>query len=101
MLFQVNWSKCPVDYMVDGMRRYVEHGVPPGHFLTALLSNDLKESFNRADDANTAAMRQWVIFLRWELPVGCQGSPAKVRAWIDQGGLRGATETREVAGDDI
>lgn len=96
----VNYAKIPVDYMVDGVRLYIERGIPPGHFLTALFSNDLKESFKRADDANTAKMREWVGFVYWEMPWGSQGSPAHVSAWIDAGGLEGhAAKARKVPAD--
>ena len=40
----LDYSKIPVDYMVDAMRDYLEKGIPPGDFLTALLSNDLMET---------------------------------------------------------
>ncbi len=35
-----------------GVYRYVEYGVLPGDFLTAVISNDLKEACARADDDN-------------------------------------------------
>ena len=88
-MVETNYAKVPVDYMVDGVRRYLEHGIQPGDFLIALFSNDLKEAFKRADDANTAAMRQWVAFMIWEMPVESQGSPARVEAWMKAGGFAG------------
>ena len=86
---EINWSKCPVDYMLGGVQRYVERGIEPGHFLRAVLSNDLKESFKRADDENTKHMREWVAFIYWELPGGCHGSPEHVKDWCLAGGLVG------------
>lgn len=88
-MIETDYSKVPVEYMADGVRRYIEDGVPPGGFLSALFSNDLKLSFGRADDNNIAAMRQWVNFVYWEMPRESQGSPALVKAWIDRGGLNG------------
>ena len=85
----IAWHKVPVPYMIDGVQRYVLHGIPPGSFLTALFSNNLKESFARADENNTAAMRTWVIFMRWELPSQCHGSPEAVADWIAAGGMLG------------
>jgi hypothetical protein len=72
----------PVEYMAGAVQRYIEHGIPPGDFLTALFNNDLKEAFRRADAENTAAMREWVIFMVNEMPADAQGSPEKVWAWI-------------------
>ena len=74
--------RCPVPYMQDGVDRYLTHGVPPGSFLTALFSNDLKLAFGKADDANTAAMREWVGFMYNDMPSPSQGSPENVQAWI-------------------
>ena len=61
---------------------YVEHRIQPGHFLTAVLENDLFGAFNRADDENTAAMRHIVAYVYNYLPSGCWGSPRKVSAWL-------------------
>ena len=73
---------CPVPYMQSGVDNYVEHGIPPGSFLTALFSNNLKEAYRRADDANTAAMNDWVRFMINDMPSASQGSPERVREWI-------------------
>jgi len=78
----VDYSKCPVPRMADAVRRYVEKGIQPGHFLMALLSNDLMETIDRADDENAAAIRQWAIFVHCELPAGCHGSPDRVKGWM-------------------
>jgi hypothetical protein len=88
-MFEVDWDRVPNPRMTDGLKRYVERGVLPGHFLTALLSNDLFEAFSRADDNNTAAMRDWASFLYNEMPRGSWGSRDNVQAWCKTGGLVG------------
>jgi hypothetical protein len=89
----VRYDRVPVPHMAPAVRRYIERGIPPGHFLCALLSNDLFEAFGRADDDNAAAMRDWTIFVYCELPSGCWGSPEAINAWCNAGGLSGqATE---------
>jgi hypothetical protein len=75
--------------MAGGLKLYVERGILPGDFLTALLCNDLVEAFWRADDNNTAAMRDWAFFLRYEMPSGSWGSHDNVQAWCKAGGLGG------------
>jgi hypothetical protein len=80
--FDVDYSKVPVPRMADAVKRYVELGIQPGHFLTALFSNNLMEAIGRADDENAAKLREWCVFVKWELPVGCHGSPAKVSDWM-------------------
>ena len=85
----MDYSKVPVSYMAGGVQRYIEQGVPPGSFLLALFSNDLKEAFRCADENNTAAMRDWVVFMVNEMPSDSQGSPSRVAEWIQAGGLIG------------
>jgi hypothetical protein len=81
-----HWALIP-NYMRGAVERYVMDGVPPGSFLTAVLTNDLKEAFARADDDNARAMHGWVRFLYNYTPATCHGSPEKVAAWIDRGGM--------------
>ena len=69
------------EHMVEGVVRWIEWGLPPGDFLTALLSNDLMGAFARADEQNAASMRGWAMFLYNYAPSECYGSQAKVLAW--------------------
>lgn len=85
-----DWSLIP-NYMIGGLRRYIEHGVPPGSFLTALLSNDLRGTFERADDDNRRCIENYVRFLYNYGPSECWGSPAKFEAWCKSGGLTART----------
>lgn len=85
-----NWSLIP-DYMVGSLRRYIENGIEPGHFLTAILCNDLKKTFTAADSVNARRVRDYVDFLYNYAPSDCWGSPQKYDKWIEQGGL-GLTE---------
>jgi hypothetical protein len=70
------------DYMVGAVKRYILHGIPPGSFLSAVICNDLREAFARADDENAENMRQWVQFFYNYAPSGCWGSPEKFSAWM-------------------
>lgn len=79
-------------HMRDAVLLYIEHGYMPGSFLTALLSNDLKETFARADDVNQRAVRDYVQYLYSFAPGGCWGSPERVQAWVAKGGLLGRAE---------
>lgn len=72
------------EHMVDSLVEYVFDGVPVGDFLTALLSNNLIESYARADEYNTAAMKAWAMVLYNDLPGNVWGSPEKVWAWLKQ-----------------
>lgn len=81
-----DWSLIPA-YMIGGLRRYIEHGIPPGDFLTAVLSNDLRGACERADDENRHRLFQYVQFLYSHAPVGCWGSSSNFRDWCEHGGL--------------
>jgi hypothetical protein len=72
-----DYSKAIFQALVD----YAKRGYPLGHFLTAVVENNLKEAICRADSDNLAGIYDLVIFVLNELPAGCQGSPAKVKAW--------------------
>lgn len=64
---------------------YLRFGLRPGHFLTAVLSNDLFEACARADDDNKRALCDYVFFLYNYAPAEALGSPENVREWIQYG----------------
>lgn len=83
-----NYNQLP-QHLRDGMQMYVEEGIPPGGFCMAVLSNDLKGAFGRADETNIKRMHDIVLWLYNECPSTAQGSPQAVKAWIERGGLKG------------
>lgn len=76
---------CVPLYMHKAIIAYVVEHRKPGHFLTAVLENDLRESVGHADERNEEALSEWVMLLYNYVPSVCWGSPAKVEAWVDQG----------------
>ncbi len=66
----------------DGLDNYVQHRIPPGGFLRAVLENNLREAFARADKHNRVAMFDIVCYCHWEIPGDCGGSPERVKAWL-------------------
>ena len=83
-----NWELIP-EHMREGVRAYVERGVPTAGFLKAVFSNDLMEAVGRADATNRRYLHHYAMFFYQYLPTECYGSPAKVEAWIKQKGLDG------------
>jgi hypothetical protein len=76
-------------HLRDGLRRYVEHGIPPGDFLKALISNRLWETLTRADD--TLGRDEITAIFRWLYqcaPPECFGTFDKMQAWVDAGGMQ-------------
>lgn len=68
----------------DGLVLYLAHHIQPGHFLTAVLSNDLREAVNRADDT---CQRRLVAIVRWlqcYAPHDAWGSAGTVNQWLAQ-----------------
>lgn len=74
--------------MVICLEHYVNEGVQPGDFLTAVLENNLVEAFARADDQNIRLIHWYVELLYDKAPAGCWGSPEKVERWVRHQGLR-------------
>jgi hypothetical protein len=66
-----------------GIMRYVEHGVPPGDFLTAVLSNDLMGAMGRADEENQRDLLEICQFVHMEIPGVCHGSLEKMKEWVE------------------
>jgi len=71
--------------IVEGINRFVCYHQRVGHFLTAVLSNDMREAFARADDDNRKTMFQIVAYCHNEIPGNCWGTPEKVKRWMEQG----------------
>ena len=68
--------------MLSGLTRYIEHGIPPGDFLKAILTNDLYEAVSRADDDNIKILPAYIGYLYNEAPGDCWGSRGTMDAWI-------------------
>ena len=77
----LNYDKLP-ERLRGGAQRYIEHGIQPGDFLTAVIDNNLKESVSRADDDMIKRLLEIVSWWYWEAPAGCWGSKEKRLAWM-------------------
>ncbi len=72
-----------------GAKGYIDRGQRVGHFLTGVLCNDFKEAFARADSEVIERMKDVAMWLYNDIPSCAHGSPRKVRAWIQAGGVEG------------
>jgi len=70
------------EHVMCSLCAYIEEHRHVGHFLTAVLQNDLKEAVGRADDHNLANLPAYVGYLYNEAPSSCWGSPEKVKEWL-------------------
>lgn len=64
-----------------GLERWVVNGIKPGDFLCALLRNDLKGAFDRADERSVRNLRELVMYCYRHLPTACWGSAELFDAW--------------------
>ena len=75
-----NYAKLP-EGIQDGMQRYIENGIPAGHFLSNVLCNDLHGAVSYADSTNIKLLPDIVKWLYNEAPLGCWGSAETVNGW--------------------
>jgi len=68
--------------MIAAIRRYVDEGLYPGGFLTAVICNDLNGAINRADDENLHNLPAFVAYFYNQTPIGCWGSQENMRVWM-------------------
>lgn len=68
---------------LDSLQRYAEHHIPTGDFLHAVLANDLRDAFGRADEENCEALFHIAAYCYNEMPGASWGSPEKVQAWLN------------------
>jgi hypothetical protein len=63
--------------------RYVQHGIPTGGFLEAVICNDLHQAINRADETHMPIIPAIVGYLYAHCPSQCWGRPTSFREWIE------------------
>lgn len=77
----IDFEKCP-ESCRHSMKLYIEARIPVGHYLTAILTNDLRGAFNRGDEASIKDMPALMKFLYNDVPAICQGSKERVEKWL-------------------
>ena len=78
-----DYSLIPA-YTMGAIKRYIDHHIEPGGFLTAVLENNLREALGRADEFNNAALFHIAAYLYNEAPADCWGSVEKVERWLEE-----------------
>jgi len=74
-------------YMAGGIIRYINDGILPGHFLRAVIENNLFGAVSCADEQNLKNIPAYVGWFYNEAPSSCWGSAEAVTAWHGHGGL--------------
>lgn len=86
--FEGDYAAIPA-HMQDSLLLYVKKGKMPGHFLRAVLSNDLSGAVGHADADNLALLPVYVRWLYNVAPFRCHGSWDTMKEWFNRGGLEG------------
>ncbi len=61
--------------------RYAIHGIIPGHFLQAVIANDLFGAICRADNTSSGILTALVRLVHNEFPPNSHGSQKAIKAW--------------------
>ena len=78
-------------HMQEAIRRYVLQGLRPGDFLTAVITNNLREAVGRADAENLPLLKTYVQWFYNVAPGSCSGSPEIMREWMAEQSKNNAT----------
>lgn len=81
LLGDVDWASLSAPHLRRGLVLYVEQGVMPGQFLSAVLCNDLTKAVASADAVCRARLVDVVEWVWRNLPGNCWGSHNKVLEW--------------------
>jgi hypothetical protein len=65
------------------MEEYVNDRRKPGHFLCAVIQNDLAQAVGRADEHSIKVLRDIVGWFFNKAPAACWGSKERMDAWLD------------------
>lgn len=68
--------------MEEPLRRYIDNGIKPGDFLTAVICNDFAEICRRADDENLNNLPAYAAYFYNEAPSLAHGSKERMNEWI-------------------
>tara|TARA_R110000868_G_scaffold5782_1_gene33953 strand:- start:25894 stop:26148 length:255 start_codon:yes stop_codon:yes gene_type:complete len=69
------------DHMMAAIIRYLDNGIKPGDFLTAIIENNLKGAVSHADDTNIGLIPTYVKYFYNHAPMACWGSQENRKAW--------------------
>ena len=72
------------EHLHSGLVNYFVHHISPGHFLTAVLENNLCEAMGRADETSRAGLFEIVNFLYNDVPFNSWGTPDRVDTWLEK-----------------
>lgn len=75
------YNKVP-DHLHDGIVAYIVDGIIPGGFFTAVVCNDLRGAFERADQISINYMKAILTYMYCYAPSTCWGSVERMVKWV-------------------
>ncbi len=90
----IQYGKLPERFQ-GGVERYIEHGIMPGDFLSAVICNDLREACGRADLESREQLFELVSWFYTYAPRSCWGSREDMVDWVEAHISRRAEEADE------
>lgn len=66
------------------LKRYWNDALPPGAFVTAVLSNNLMDAVGYADHVSERYLADIVNYVKYHSPRGSYGNPELVRSWLQR-----------------
>lgn len=70
-----------LEHLLGGLGRFFNQGIATGHFLNAVLTNDLLETFSRGDPESIAVLPRLIQLLYNHAPSPAWGNTTNVTAW--------------------
>jgi len=70
------------EHTLYSLDSYLNHKLPPGGFLTAVLTNDLFGAIGKADGENSRAIKEICMLIYNDIPSGAWGTKEKVERWL-------------------
>jgi hypothetical protein len=86
---------------MKALMNWGQHGLHPGDFVTAVLTNDLQGAVARADDQNRPMIDVICRFVHNQMPRGCHGSLDVMERYGKKTRAEGEREMRVDAGRKI
>lgn len=76
------------EHIRDGIKRYIEHGIRPGSFVTAVIQNDLRKAVGQADHVSLMSLPSIVGWFYVYAPALCCGAPERMEMWTELANAR-------------
>jgi len=79
---KIDYSTCPERFRGE-FQRYLDNHIRPGHFLSAVLSNDLMGAMGRADLQSRIQLHDICTFVYNHVPMCACGSKESFEKWLN------------------